>query len=507
MFTSIMNTGYHRLLASLREHHDLKGALALLHWDQETQLPAGAGAGRARQIGALAAIVHERETDPRFLDLVDDLAAQLDRLAPPQQVDVRETKWRLDRKRRLDAGLVRERAALKSEAHAVWVRARRDDDFAALAPYLARLVAIERRVAMAIDSGRAPYDVLLEGFERGATTAMLDETFRELRDGLVPLIARLQGRLIDRSLDTTALCGHFAADHQRRFNRAVAERLGFDFERGRLDESVHPFTTEVGDDVRITTRVSEQDLRYALFSTLHETGHALYELGLEPEARGTPRGTACSMGMHESQSRLWENLVGRCEAFWRWLWPLAAEAFPVLQDRSLAAVLLAANEARPSLIRTEADELTYNLHIILRFELEQALLAGDLGVADLPGAWRAKMRHYLGVEPATDREGVLQDVHWAEGLFGYFPTYSLGNLYAAQLYEAARRDLGPLDDAFACGDFGPLLGWLRRRVHVHGQTYHAPELIARATGAAPSARPLLVHLERKLEWLEAMASD
>jgi len=502
-----MALGYDDLVAALRNLHDLKGALALLHWDQETQLPAGASAGRARQIGALAAVVHERETTPRFLDLVDDLAANLDHLEPPQQVDVRETKWRLDRKRRLDGALVRERAALKSEAHAVWVRARRDDDFALLAPYLARLVTIERRVAAAIDSGRAPYDVLLEGFERGATTAILDETLRKLRDGLIPLIARLQRRLADHPLDTTALGGHFAAEDQRRFNRAVAGRLGFDFERGRLDESVHPFTTEVGDDVRITTRVSEQDLRYALFSTLHETGHALYELGLDPAARGTPRGTACSMGMHESQSRLWENLVGRSEAFWRWLWPLAAKAFPALQGRSVAAALLAANEARPSLIRTEADELTYNLHIILRFELEQALLAGDLGIDDLPTAWRAKMRHYLGVEPLTDREGVLQDVHWAEGLFGYFPTYSLGNLYAAQLYDAAGRDLGPLDDAFARGDFSPLLDWLRRQVHVHGQTFQAPELVARATGAAPSAEPLLAHLRRKLEWLEAMASD
>ncbi len=496
-----MSSRYDALVAALRELHDLKSVLALLHWDQETQLPAGASAGRARQIGALAAVVHGRETAPDFLALVDELAADLDRLDPAAQVDVRETKWRLDRKRRLDAALVRERAVLKSEAHAVWIRARRDDDFALLSPYLARLVAMERAVAAAIDSGRAPYDVLLEGYERGATTAMLEGVFRQLRDGLTPLVARLGD-----PPQAAALRGHFPADAQRRFNRSVAARLGFDFERGRLDESAHPFTTEVGDDVRITTRISEDDLRYALFSTLHETGHALYELGLAGDARGTPRGSSCSMGVHESQSRLWENLVGRSEAFWRWLLPAAAQAFPALAKRSLDAVLLAANEARPSLIRTEADELTYNLHIVLRFELEQALVAGNLNVTDLPGAWRDGMRRYLGIEPATDRDGVLQDVHWAEGLFGYFPTYSLGNLYAAQLYQAAERELGSFDEAFARGDFGVLLAWLGRRVHVHGQSYHAPELITRATGSPPSAAPLLAHLQRKLEWRDAHAA-
>jgi carboxypeptidase Taq len=498
-----MQHKYEALVVALREQYDLKCMLALLDWDQETQLPAGAGAGRARQIGALAAIIHERETAPAFLALVDDLAADLTHLDAGQQIDVRETKWRLDRKRCLDTALVRERAALRSESHSVWIAARRDDDFAALAPYLRRLVAIEQRVAAAIDATKPPYDVLLEGFEPGATTALLEQIFRELRTGLVPLVARLNADIARRPLDSSGLRGHFPLAAQPRFNRMVAQQLGLDFQRSRLDESAHPFTTEVGDDVRITTRFSKTDLRYGLSSTIHETGHALYEQGLDHSALGTPRGTACSMGVHESQSRLWENLVGRSAGFWRWLLPLAAKTFPELATRSLAAVLLAVNEARPSLIRTEADELTYNLHIIVRFELERALVTGDLTVADLPGAWGEKMRHYLGIAPRTDRDGVLQDVHWSEGLFGYFPTYSLGNLYAAQLYAAAERELGSIDAAFAQGDFHPLLAWLRHHIHRHGQSHRAPELIARATGAPPSAAPLLAHLARKLEWIEA----
>jgi carboxypeptidase Taq len=495
---------YDAFIAALREQSDLSSALALLYWDQETHLPPGATAGRARQVGVLAGIVHERETDPRFLALVDGLGVMLDELSPLQQVNVREIKWRLDRKRRLDTALVRERAALKSEAHAVWIRARREDDFNQLAPYLTRLVAIEQRVAAAIDSSVPAYDVMLEGYERGATTVMLEQLFAELRGGLVPLIERVRIVRQRRPIDASALRGDFPPETQRRFNHTVAEQLGFNFSVGRLDESVHPFTTEIGDDVRITTRIDPHDLRYALFSTIHETGHALYEQGLQPGRRGTPLGTACSMGVHESQSRLWENLVARSRAFWCWLLPIAGAAFPGLRDRSLVAVLLAANEARPSLIRTEADELTYNLHIMLRFELERALISGDLVVADLKAAWREQMQKYLGIAPDTDRDGVLQDVHWAEGLFGYFPTYCLGNIYAAQLYEAAQRQAGPFDEAFARGNFAPLLGWLRRRVHRHGQTWRASQLIARATGAVPSAQPLLAHLTRKLEWLEAV---
>ena len=500
----LIDAAYTRLISTLRAHADLAAALHLLEWDQETYMPAGALDGRARQIGALAAQLHRCRTDPAFLDLVDGLAAELPRLSPEQAVDVRETKWRLDRQRALDADLVRERSELHAQARAVWITARETDQFTVLAPFLSRIVDVERRVAAAIDPTRPAYDVLLEGYESGATSADLETIFGELRQGLLPLVDRLRGRLDTRPLEASALRGHFPVDAQLRFNRLVSERLGFDFRRGRLDEAVHPFTMSIGPDVRLTTRYDEHDLSYALYSTIHETGHGLYEQGLDPEAWGTPRGLSCSLGIHESQSRLWENQVGRSEAFWRHLLPTAAACFPALADTSLKSVLATVNAARPSLIRTEADEITYNLHIILRFELEEALVDGSLDVGALPEAWCDKMRHYLGVAPCTDREGVLQDVHWASGAIGYFPTYALGNIYAAQLMRAAEADLGGLDAAFAAGDFQLLLGWLRDHVHRLGQRNRPAALIAAATGQPPSCRPLLEHLDRKLSVIEEL---
>jgi carboxypeptidase Taq len=494
---------YIRLVAALREHADLAAALRLLEWDQETFMPAGVLESRARQIGLLAGILHERHTAPAFLDLVDDLATRLTELDAGQAVDVRETKWHLDRARRLDAALIRERSALHAEAHGVWIGARRDDDFAALAPFLERIVATERRVAAAIDAQRDPYDVLLEGYEPGMSVAQIEPVFRELRDGLLPLVERLAVSTAGRPA-AAALCGDFPIAAQRQLNRTVAERLGFDFAKGRLDEAAHPFSTSIGNDVRLTTRYDARDWRYALYSTIHETGHGLYEQGLDAAARGTPRGEACSLGVHESQSRLWENQVGRSEGFWTFLLPVARLFFPALADTSLTAALLAVNEARPSLIRTESDEITYNLHIILRYDLERALVDGSLRVGDLPAAWHAKMRHYLGVVPDTDRDGVLQDVHWASGAIGYFPTYTLGNIYAAQLVRAAERTLGPLDALLAAAEFAALLGWLRQHVHHLGQTHRAPELIRRATGEVASPQPLLQHLQHKLAFLESV---
>jgi len=495
------SAAYTQLVATLREHADLAAALRLLEWDQETFMPAGVLESRARQIGVLAGLLHDRHTDPAFLDLVDDLATRVAELDEGQAVDVRETKWHLDRTRRLDTALVRERSALHAEAHGVWIGARRDNDFAALAPFLERIVATERRVAAAIDASRDPYDVLLDGYEPGMSVAQIEPVFRELRDGLLPLVDRLAALAAQPA--PAALCGDFPIAAQRQFNRTVAERLGFDFARGRLDEAAHPFSTSIGNDVRLTTRYDAHDLRYALYSTIHETGHGLYEQGLDAAARGTPRGESCSLGVHESQSRLWENQVARSEAFWKFLLPLARQFFPQLADTSLAAALRAVNEARPSLIRTESDEITYNLHIILRYELERALIDDSLRVGDLPGAWHAKMRHYLGVVPDTDRDGVLQDVHWASGALGYFPTYTLGNIYAAQLVRAAERTLGPLEALLAAGEFAALLGWLRQHVHGLGQTYRAPQLIRRATGEPASPQPLLEHLQRKLALLES----
>lgn len=369
---------YDRLVAELRHQFRLGSALQLLEWDQETLMPAGALHERAQQIGTLAVLVHEQRTAPAFLALVDELAADIEQLSSTAAVDVLEVKRHLDRERALGADLVRARSVLQAEARAAWVEARRGNDFAALAPYLERLLALQREVALTIAPDRDPYDVLVEEHERGATRASIAHTLQELRDGLLPLTERLMSHLQTSPPSASALCGNFPLDAQRRFNRQVVETLGFDFSRGRLDESAHPFTICVGRDVRLTTRYDECDLRCGLFSSIHEAGHGIYEQAFDPATFGTPRGTACSFGVHESQSRLWENVVARSEAFWRYWHPRLGASFPSLADCPFDALLLAVNEARPSLIRVEADEITYNLHIILRFELECALLDGSL---------------------------------------------------------------------------------------------------------------------------------
>jgi carboxypeptidase Taq len=494
---------YSELVRELREQANVAAALHLLGWDQETYMAPGVVEGRARQIGTLAHLLHERETAPAFLDLVDELTTEQTRLAAAEAVDVRETKWRLDRKRNIDAALVRERSELHARARAVWIEARRADDFAQLAPLLQRILELEKRVAAIIDPAREPYDVMLEGYEPGTSAAAVQAVFAELRDGLSPLVHRLRARLEASPLPDNALRGNFPIDAQRRFNRVIAEKLGFDFQRGRLDEAVHPFTASIGGEVRLTTRYDDGDLCYSLYSTIHETGHGLYEQGLDQEAWGLPRGSSCSLGIHESQSRLWENQVGRSRAFWTVFFPLARKEFPDLAKIGLDRLVLSVNEAQPSLIRTEADEITYNLHIILRFELERALVGGRLRVADLPEAWNEHMQRYLGVAPKTDREGVLQDVHWASGAVGYFPTYALGNICAAQLVRAAEETLGCLSDVVGRAEFPVLLQWLRTRVHRHGRRYRAAELMKRATGTAMTPAPLLEHLENKVRELES----
>lgn len=493
---------YAALLDELREQARLEAALMLLEWDQDTMLPRGAFASRAQQVGTLSALLHERQTAPAFLDRIDRLADDVARLPPDAAVDVRELKWRLDRRRALSPALVRERSVLHSRARAVWANAHRDDDFEALAPYLEQVFRLEREVARTIDSGRDAYDVLLEDYEPGVTRAALEAMLGELREGLLPLVERVRARLDDRPLDDSALCGDFPAAAQRRAFRELVEAIGFDFTHGRLDESAHPFTITIGEEVRLTTRYDETDLRHGLFPTIHEAGHGLYEQGLVRDLRATPRGTACSAGIHESQARLWENLVARSRGFWCYWQPRLQKHLPALSGRPLDEVLLAASAARPSWSRVEADEVTYNLHVILRVELECALLDGALAVRDLPGAWRELAARYVGVVPSTNREGVLQDVHWAAGDIGYFPTYTLGNVYAAQLWRSAAEEIGDLDELMERGEYVALLEWLRHNVHRHGQRLRPQALIAEATGEAPAPAALLAHLDGRVRFLE-----
>lgn len=491
---------YRLLVTKLREFARLEEALKLLEWDQATHMPPGAQHDRAEQMSVVAGMLHSLRTSPSFLDLLDELAARIKELDPPAAVDVRETKWRADRLRRVPAELQAARARTQALARAAWLEAREQNDFETLRPHLYEVVRLEQEYAHRLTDDGNPYQALLEDYEPGIPLTVIDQLFQELRKPLIQLAQSLKELSRRRRKHQSVLRGHFPTNAQRSFCRFVAERLGFDFHHGRIDESAHPFSISIGRDHRVTTRYEQTDLRVGLYSTLHELGHALYEQGLDPEAHGLPRGTACSLGVHESQSRLWENFIGRSEGFWRFLLPHAGRLLPSLKGAPLEAVLVDVNEAAPSPIRTEADELTYNLHILLRYDLERKLISQELRVEELPEAWRVGMEQLLGITPASDREGVLQDIHWPSGAFGYFPTYTLGNVFAAQIMEAAERQIGPLSPQIERGSFRALREWLTTQIHRRGQEERSIELIRQVTGEKPSSRALLDHLHHRFRW-------
>ncbi len=486
---------YQSLTAHLRRQAHLANVMRLLEWDQATYMPAGALSTRAEQLALLAMLVHQATVEPGFLALVDELHERSSELGEEQQRNLREVKWQADRVRQLPADFVAERARVHATGRAAWAEARTHDDFSILAPALTRVVQVEREFAAYVDSRQDPYQVLLEEYEPGASARNLEQLFTVLTPACQDLLHRAPMG------EEVRWQGPFPVAEQHRLCTYLLEWLGFDFRRGRLDESLHPFSITVGQDHRITTRYDEADLREALFSTLHEAGHALYEQGLDSRAYGLPRGIACSLGMHEAQSRLWENLIGRHEQFWQFLWPKLVALFPSLASSGVNAVVQSVNQVRPSLIRTDADEVSYNLHIALRFSLERALIAGALAVEDLPAAWNQGMQDLLGVRPQSDREGVLQDIHWPSGAFGYFPTYSLGNVFAVQLFRAMGKDLGDLGKLLQNGEFHPIREWLHERIFCFGRLYRARELMRRATGQEPSPEPLLAYLREKVERL------
>ncbi|HEX6106131.1 MAG TPA: carboxypeptidase M32 [Gemmatimonadales bacterium] len=488
-------TAYDELIRLAREEAVLASCVDVLEWDEETCLPRAGVAHRSEQLALLAGLLHDRTTDPRVEELLATLEASdlvADPLSPAA-VNVRELRRAYDRERRLPRRLVEESARVTALAQQAWADAREASDFPGFRPWLERQLALAREEADAVGYPETRYDALLEDYEPGVTTAQVAELFATLRRELVPLVQAMADRR------TPALRRDYPVDRQRIFAEAVANAVGFDFDRGRMDTAVHPFCTSLGPgDCRITARYSSSDFASGFFTVLHEVGHALYEQGLDPAHYGTPMGEAASLGLHESQSRLWENFVGRSHSFWRHFFPRARGVFhEALHDVGLDAFVASLNRVECSPVRIEADEVTYNLHILIRFEIEQALLSGDLPARDLPGAWADAYDDALGIRPASDREGCLQDGHWAEGLIGYFPTYTMGNVYAAQLMAAARRDLGDLDAQFARGDYGGLLGWLREQVHRHGQRYTAAALVERATGAPPDSRALIASLRTR----------
>jgi carboxypeptidase Taq len=479
----------------LRAIEHLRHAVSLLTWDQRTKMPPKGSTARSEAVATLSRLRHERIVDDALVERLATLEGA--DLAPDDAALVRETRRDVDRARCLSPELVERRARQFSRGETAWQHAREHDDYAAFAPVLRENLAILREVAEARAPGGDHYDTLHDTYERGSTAAAVEAVFTPLRDALVDLASEIRDR--GRAIDVAPLRRDFDEAAQERLGRELASAFGYDFGAGRLDRTTHPFACEVSrEDVRITTRYDRHDLRVALFSTLHEAGHGIYDQNLPAAFAGTPLGEYVSLGVHESQSRLWENIVGRSLPFWEWAYPKVKRAFPGrLDDVPLAAFHAAINAVTPSLVRVEADEVTYHLHVMVRFELERALLDGTLDVADLPAAWRERYEAYLGVTPPDDRLGCLQDVHWSAGLIGYFPTYTLGTLLSAQLWEAVRRERPDVDDEMRRGEFGGILAWLVEHVHGHGRRYTPAELTARATGRELSAEPFLRYVHQK----------
>jgi len=493
-----LHSEYAAAAAHARRTAVLASVESLLGWDEQTMLPPAGGAYRADQAAAVASLVHASRTEPEQRDRLERLAASMEGgkgdWSDEERVTVLRLLSDLHKQLRLPARLVEEIARACIDGQQAWVEARRHSDWKGFSPHLDRLVRLKREQATCQSPDLDPYDALLDDYEPGARSSDVSALFDRLRPGIVALVRACRGSSCPPRDDL--LRQHFPRAAQESFVRMVAENIGFDFARGRIDTAEHPFCSTAGPhDCRLTTRWDESYLPTALFGVLHEAGHGLYEQGLRSDAFGLPGGEAASLGVHESQSRLWENLVGRSLPFWEWCLPEARRMFPAaLSDASPEAVQRSLLVVRPSLIRVEADEVTYNLHIMLRFDLERALIRGELAVADLPAAWDDRFEQDFGIRPATAAEGVLQDIHWSAGLIGYFPTYTLGNVYSAQMMAAVETDLPDLPAAIAAGRFGPLLNWLRVRVHEHGRLIDPGPLVSRATGRPVSERWLVESL-------------
>ena len=483
----------------LQEASDIASACAVLGWDQATYMPKGGAPARARQGATLSRLVHERFTDPALGKLLDGLARYAEGL--PDDADdsclIRVVRREYDKAVKVPAEFVARRSEVASASYDAWTRARPDNDFAAMRPFLERVLDFSREYARYLGPYDHIADPLIDDLDDGMTVASVRALFDDLRAELVPIVRAIAEQ---PRADDSCLRRHFPESPQLEFSLAVIGRFGYDLDRGRLDKTHHPFCTKLSSgDVRITTRVKENDLGDALFSTLHEAGHALYEQGVNPAYDGTRLDSGTSAGVHESQSRLWENLVGRSRGFWEHFYPQLREIFPrQLKTVPLETFYRAINKVERSLIRTDADEVTYNLHVMLRFGLELDLLEGRLKVRDLPEAWRARFKADLGLEPPDDRDGCLQDVHWyGGGIGGAFQSYTIGNILSAQFYAAAIEAHPEIVQEMRRGEFGTLHAWLRDRLYRHGRKFQPDELVRRATGKPMTIEPYIAYLRTK----------
>ena len=494
-----MSDNLKRLEAILAEVTDLGHVYRILEWDQETYMPSGGTHSRSEQLATISRLGHERLISDEVGRLLDALDGEtVNKSFDSYEASLaRVTRRDYDQARKLPPELVAEIARASSTAMVVWRKARQEEDFKLFAPYLEKNVALNRQMADALGYEDRPYDALINYYEPGMTTAQLEAIFAELKKAIVPLIAGIARH--EDAVDDRVLHRGFDPDAQLKYALDVVERLGYDLDHGRQDLTAHPFSSSFGrDDVRITTRVSRDFFNECLFGSIHESGHAMYNQGIPEDLDRTGLGDAASPGVHESQSRMWENLVGRSRPFWRHFYPSLQKTFPEpLRGVDEEAFFRAVNRSYPSLIRVEADEVTYNMHVLLRFELEAQMLDGSLKVNDLPDAWNELVQTYLGIKVPNDREGALQDIHWSFVSFGVFPGYTLGNLIGAQLMEKARRDIPDLDAQFEGGEFSNLLAWLRKNVHRHGRKFTPDELLERATGKKLTAAPWIAYVQQK----------
>ena len=494
-----MPTLVQSLRQTSRELQALRAAEGLLGWDQETHMPPKGGVTRAESQAALSTVLHQRLTSDKLWALIGETGSQSD-LSDREKALVRELRRDVEKARKIPEALASDLARTGSLSQQAWAKARERNAPSEFLPWLEKMVQLKRREAECLGYVESPYDALLDQFEPGSKASTIKPVLEKLRDGLTPLARRI----VDASAGSATTSrsqqgGSIPIDVQRRFNERLLHDMGFDLEAGRLDFSAHPFTQGLSPgDVRLTTRYREEDWLTAIFSTLHEGGHGLYEQGLPDEDWGTPLAEAVSLSVHESQSRLWENRVGRSRAYWERYLPIAKEYFGAALDGvTVEDVLAQVNLVKPSLIRVEADEVTYNLHIVLRFQLEEALFSGALEVAGIPDAWNSGMEKLLGIRPTSAAEGFLQDVHWSCGLYGYFPTYTMGNLYAAQVCAAMEREMGSLDVKIRAGEFSVMREWLRNKIHRFGREFSAADLMHRATGEDLNPEYFLNYLEKK----------